>query len=277
MFWQICQFKCKILGTESLAGFFVCVILNGKLKQCMVSLKDLQSPKYTHCWVLFRLFEKCLLPKTRRVISTASPTNVFNIVANKDPTWLHYSEASYCLHLMHLSLPILTATVKNLQLGSSLICRSKEKCVSKIVDHFMLERNTYYSIYKNGKDIAALLRETPFLISAQANRNLIFSKDSVLAWFNETAEELFWRLHSSRFSIQCIVLKRMELLPNNTPAKNILHSDSSTKGKQRASDDYDTDCDSPSTSKRARKNSDVVESSTAGSSSGGDDVVMKEI
>jgi hypothetical protein len=71
---------------ESLAGFFVCVILNGKLKQCMVSLKDLQSPKYTHCWVLFRLFEKCLLPKWRRVIFTASPTNVFNIVANKDPT-----------------------------------------------------------------------------------------------------------------------------------------------------------------------------------------------
>ena len=211
---------------ESLADFFVCVILNGKLKQCLISLKDLQSPRYTHCRVLVRLFEKRhgLPPKLACVKFTAPPTNVFYIVANKEPAWLHYSEAWYCLHLTHLSLPILTATVKRLKLGSSLVYRSKEKCVSKIVDHFMLERNAYHSTYKHhfgptprdnirlfvqfmevlyGKDIATLLRETPFLISAQANRNLNFTKDSHLAWFNESTKELSRRLHS--FSMHCIV------------------------------------------------------------------------
>jgi hypothetical protein len=61
-----------------------------------------------------------------------------------------------------------------------------------------------------GKEVAALLRETPFSISAQANRNLDFSSDLELSWFKESVEHLARRLRS--FSMQCIV-SHMEKIP----------------------------------------------------------------
>lgn len=226
---------------ESQAGFLVCVILNGRFKQCIVHVTDIQSAKYTHCWVLSRLYEKCLSPKLR-VTFTAPPveaTNVFNSVANKVPAWLHYSEALYHLHLSYLSLPILSGTVKKLQQANWQILRNKQRCVSKIVDHFILERNTHYSTCTHrvsttlrdnicsfvdcmevlyGKDVAALLRETPFSISAQANRNLNFSCNSELSWFNESVENLARRLRS--FTMQCIVSHIEKIPGHRRPTSN---------------------------------------------------------
>ena len=78
--------------------FVVCSFQKGKLNQCTVSLEDLESPYYTHCWLLSRLCRKHF--KFSHVLSTApSPrssletTNVFNVIANKDPTWLCYPNA----------------------------------------------------------------------------------------------------------------------------------------------------------------------------------------
>ena len=65
--------------------FVVCVFQNGKLKQCVVTLKQLESHKYTHCWVLSRLHGKCL----SRIVITAparlETTTIFNVVAKKIP------------------------------------------------------------------------------------------------------------------------------------------------------------------------------------------------
>ena len=189
---------------ESLEGFLVCVLQNGKLNQCMVSIKDFESSKYTHCWVLARLYEKCC-------------SNIFNVVRNKKPIWLQYADASYYFNLSYLSLSVLIKTVNSLQLATRDVLRSKERCVSKLVDHFLLERNAYLSSFPRddissfvnlmddfyGKDIAALFRETPFSISVQANRNIKVSGDSELSWCTEPVEELVHRLHS--FSVQGIV------------------------------------------------------------------------
>ena len=43
-----------------------------------------------------------------------------------------------------------------------------------------------------GQDVAALLRETPFSISPQVNREI---HSDELPWFNEPIEELVCRLH----------------------------------------------------------------------------------
>lgn len=81
-----------------------------------------------------------------------------------------------------------------------------------------------------------------------------------------------------------LLLKRMELLPNNTPVKNIINPDSKSrhtpdfKGKKRASSpnqQYNSDSDGPSSSKRVRN--DSVEISTTGSTGSlNDDVIMKD-
>ena len=41
--------------------FLVCSFLNGIMMQCTVSLKDPESPNYTHCWLLSQL---CDMSKT---------------------------------------------------------------------------------------------------------------------------------------------------------------------------------------------------------------------
>ena len=172
--------------------------------------------------MLSRLHEKCLSCVVITAPAHLETTTIFNVVAKKNPSWLYYSEASYRLHLSQLSVLTLAAAVKLcLQLGGRQIRDlKKESCVSKIVDNFVLEHDAYISASRDnfsvnissfvhhmevlyGEDIAMLLRETPFTISLHTNHDLNFSKDSELSWFNETVEELVWRLNS--FPIQCII------------------------------------------------------------------------
>jgi hypothetical protein len=212
--------------------FVVCSFLNGKLNQCTVSLEDLESHYYTHCWLLSRLRGKCSSLNSR-VLSTAPSlplenANVFNIIANKDPTWLCYSNASYRLRLSQLSVSILADAVKSCSLPSSqVIPRKKEMYISKIVDHFISERNRYILTSRAkfsstprdnvcsfvdrmehlyGQNVAALLREPPFAISSQLNRGS-FPFDELSyqpeLWFNETVDELIRKLNS--FTIESIV------------------------------------------------------------------------
>src|ERR1700728_2693758 len=82
------------LGTFVRSHFVVCSFLNGKLNQCTASLEELESPYYTHCWLLCGMGS----------ISLSSPleaTNVFNVIENKDPTcqWLCYPNTLIIYHL----------------------------------------------------------------------------------------------------------------------------------------------------------------------------------
>ena len=118
---------------------------------------------------------------------------IFNIIANKDPTWsrLYYSFRTYHLHLSQASVSVLAAAVKSCtehHAGSRKVPRKKEMYISKIIHHFISERNRYilksspkFSYSKSdtsrnricsfvdrmellyGQYVATILRETPFL------------------------------------------------------------------------------------------------------------------
>ena len=91
-------------------------------------------------------------------------------------------------------------------------------------------------------------------------------------------------LNDNGSRIYRLVLKRMELLPSNIPAKNVINHESEyshttdMKGKKRAStadEHYNSDSDGPSSSKKVRN--DSVEISTTGSTGTPiDDVIMKD-
>ena len=190
--------------------FVVCCFLNGKLKQCTVSPKDIESCNYSHCRLLSRLHGRCF--PTKSDIISINPcmevNNIFNDVANKDPTWLYHSDATYRLHLSQLSRSILATAVKScMQPGSKVVSRNKESYISEIILHFITERNTYtnrndlniYSFVDRmellyGQEVASMLRETPFRITPYVNLKDVCSDE--LSWFNESVDELVRRLLS---------------------------------------------------------------------------------
>ena len=102
-----CLFKLECLNSSVRysvqwrdSDFLVCVFLNGKLKQCMVTLKELESCKYTHCWLL-----SCLHERSLPLALKLETMSIFSVVAKKDPSWLYYSKESYRFHLSQLSDP----------------------------------------------------------------------------------------------------------------------------------------------------------------------------
>jgi hypothetical protein len=64
--------------------------------------------------------------------------------------------------------------------------------------------------------VAALLREAPFTIGPQVNRESICSDKSL--WFNETVDELVRRLHS--FSMESILTHIKKIPAHRRPAYN---------------------------------------------------------
>jgi len=214
--------------------FVVCSFLNGKLKQCTLSLKDLEVCKYTHCWLLSRLYGKLFPLKLPLHIG-----NIFNIIANEDPSWLYYSDVSYHFHLSQLPVSVLALAVKSCsRLVSEPILRKKALYISKIIDHFNSERNRYILTSRDnssatprdylcsfvdrmedlyGQDVAALLRESPFIINPQVNWKFLCSDK--LSWFNEALEELVWRLNS--LSMQSILTYIKKIPAHRRPPYNL--------------------------------------------------------
>jgi len=194
----------------------VCSYLNGKIKQCTVTLKDLESCKFTHCCLFSRLYGKCFPQKLPSTALPLESVRIFDIIANEEPTWLFHSDTLYRLHLSPLSASVLAMAVKSCsQPGSQAIPRQKAIYISTIIDHFFSERSRYLLACRAkslatprddlctfleriehlyGQDVAALLREAPFTIGPQVNRESICSDKSL--WFNETVDELVCRLHS---------------------------------------------------------------------------------
>ena len=79
----------------------------------MVTLKVLESCKYTHCWLFSqRLHGKCFPLKVPAAPPLES-TGTFDIIANEEPTWLFHSDMLYHSHLSPLAAPILAMAVKS--------------------------------------------------------------------------------------------------------------------------------------------------------------------
>ena len=216
--------------------FVVCSYLNGRIKQCMVTLKVLESCKYTHCWLFSRLHGKCFPLKVLAALPLES-TGTFNIIANEEPAWLFHSDMLYHSHLSPLAASILAMAVKSCSEGpdNQAMPRQKAMYVSKIIDHFSSERHRYILACRAkpsatsrvdvcsfvermerlyGQDVSALLRELPFIINPQVNRESIRSDKP--SWFNETVEELASRLHS--FSMESILLHIKKIPAHRRPA-----------------------------------------------------------
>ena len=72
--------------------------------------------------------------------------DIFNIIVNEDPKWLYYPDATYRLHLSQLSMSVLAVAVKLCSQSSrQVISRVKEMYITCIIDHFIFERNRYFS------------------------------------------------------------------------------------------------------------------------------------
>ena len=169
--------------------FVVCSFLNSKLKQCTLSLTDLEQCNYTHCWLLSWLNGnlECLPLRPHVIQNLEAAADIFNIIANEDPKWLYYPDATYHLHLSQLFMSILAVAVRScLQSSRQVISCVKEMYITCIIDHFIFEHNRYFSDshikfsanpHDNicqfvgcmelfyGQDIATLFREMLFTIS----------------------------------------------------------------------------------------------------------------
>ena len=106
------SFRYSVQWRESY--FVVCTFLNGKLKQCTVSPKELISHNYTHCWLLSRLHGKTFpLKSDVKIAPLLENEGIFNVVAKEDPSWLYHSDAFYRLLLSQVSVSVLAAAIKS--------------------------------------------------------------------------------------------------------------------------------------------------------------------
>jgi hypothetical protein len=189
----------------------VCSYLDGKIRQCLLSLEDLQSCRYSHCGLVSRLEHKVLSslkPKPTPFVSP--PSSLSHILDKEPPAWSFYTENLYKLHLSDHSVPVLAAAAKSCSLsGNSTVACNKSSYISKIVSHFISQRCQLVSLSSSkelsfrafvdfteqiyGPAVAASLREPPFALASLVNRSC---NASILLWSNEPVDELMRHLRT---------------------------------------------------------------------------------
>ena len=88
--------------------YLVCAYVDGKLKQRVVSLEDLQSKTYVHCQIVSRLCRASL------VVPLSDPCiDVYSVIAQEEPAWIFHSEGLYRLHLSWLPAPVFASAAKS--------------------------------------------------------------------------------------------------------------------------------------------------------------------
>ena len=106
-----CSSMHKLLGVKFSVQwrdphYLVCAYADGKLKQCTVSLEDLQSKTYANCQIVSRLCRPSLV-----VPPSDSSIDVYSVIAQEEPAWLFHSDDLYRLHLSQLPAPVLASAV----------------------------------------------------------------------------------------------------------------------------------------------------------------------
>lgn len=150
--------------------YVICSYVDGNLKQCTLSLRTLQSKKYSHCQIVSKL---C---RTSFVVPPSAKHNidVYSVMAEKEPAWLFYSDNLYRLHLSQLHGSVLSSAVKSCSetevKSPQEVSRYKTAFISKIIDHFVSQRSNFISAVRNGI--------------------IIFSQD-ILCTFVEQTERLY--------------------------------------------------------------------------------------
>ena len=78
--------------------YLICSYVGGKLKQCTLSLENLQSKTYSHCQIV-----SMLCRASPPVPPSASQNvDVYSVIAQEEPAWLFRSDDLYRLHLSQL-------------------------------------------------------------------------------------------------------------------------------------------------------------------------------
>jgi len=140
------------------------------------------------------------------------------------PAWLFYTDELYTLHLSAISVSDLAAAARCCSQisddGKS--THAKSLYISKIVSHFVSQRARLISLSTvkgvsyiafvafmektYGSTVAASLREPPFVLTSVINRNC---HPSLLVWFNESIEDLVYRLRSIKLQSLLDSIKRI--------------------------------------------------------------------
>jgi hypothetical protein len=92
--------RIKISVVWKNVSYLVCSFLDGKLRQCLLSLEDVETHRYSHCGLISRLQRKAMSATKAKPISLLSPASALSyIIDKKHPAWLFYNEDLYKLHL----------------------------------------------------------------------------------------------------------------------------------------------------------------------------------
>jgi len=230
-FCHVCAASCSMRGVKFTVqwqefSFVICSYFCGKIRQCLLSLEELQSCKYSHCRLLLRLCHPISFPHNK-IDSVPFPSQSSSLLSTMDkelPAWLFYTDELYTLHLSHLSASDLAAAAKCCSQISdeSKRTHAKSSYISKIVSHFVSQRaclvslstvkGVSYSAFVDfmeksyGATVAASLREPPFMLASVINRNCHFSQ---LVWFNESIDDLVHRLRSIKLQSLLDAVKRI--------------------------------------------------------------------
>ena len=144
-----CMSELKISVQWRESYYIICSCVNGKIKQCTLSLEYLQSKKYSHCQVVTKL---CKV-SPGALFACDSDVDVYSVVARKGPAWLFRSEELCRGHLSQLPASVLLSVAKLCSGDLHKFYCNKPSSISKIIEHFVLERNMFLSAVRSGTNI----------------------------------------------------------------------------------------------------------------------------
>lgn len=199
------------------------------------SLKIIVS--ISHCRIISKL---CKAPPRAPPIACENGVDVYSVVTDtrEGPAWLFQSDELYRARLSSLSASVLFSSAKSCSGNLHKIYCNRSSSISKIIDHYVLERNLFVSSVRNGNNIfsqdllcdfvehterlygipvAALLREPPFKLSTCFERRPHISGG--LQWFHETTDELVRRLR--KLSFKALLCELRKILAHRRPAYDL--------------------------------------------------------
>ena len=88
---SVANIKISVLWKN--VSYMVCLYLDGKIRQCLLSLEDLQSCRYSHCGLVSRLQRKVLSSTKAKPTPFLSPPSTLSHILDKEqvPAWLFYT------------------------------------------------------------------------------------------------------------------------------------------------------------------------------------------
>jgi hypothetical protein len=110
-----CRFTYSVVGVKLSVHwrdpyFLICSYVDGRLRQCPLSLENLQSKKYSHCQIVSKLCQTSVpVPPFANLNQNI---DVYRAIAQEEPAWLFRSKEFYRLHLFQLPAHVLSLAAR---------------------------------------------------------------------------------------------------------------------------------------------------------------------